>query len=649
VNFFERQAHVRRMSARLVILFIVAVIAIVALVNVVVLIAANSSGGRHRTSTTLTGAQDLTVLIVTTAVTLGAIFVAATYRTLALRGGGGVVARELGGVLVPQNTSDPQLRRLRNVVEEIAIASGVPVPEIYVLPQEAGINAFAAGWSSSDAAVTVTQGALNTLNRAELQGVIAHEFSHVLNGDMRLNIRLIGLLFGILFLAVIGRSLTYAGWLGGGGRRNNRDNSAGLIAFVGIALLIVGGVGVFVGRLIKAAVSRQREYLADASAVQFTRQTSGIVGALAKIAGIEAGSSLRNPKREEVGHMLFGSGAKFQSLFATHPPLVDRIKALDPSFDPQRLEAMRRQWAAAPPNGLAEDAAMGLAPGAPGAPAAAAAVPAGTDTMRVDGANLVAGIAAPDPGAYQRAAAMIAQIPADVADRARNPATAVALVLGMLLSDAPAARTQQHGLLAQRHGAALADAVWQEGSALSGLNPLLRLPLAQLALPAVRYRSAQERQAVIDQVNLLIHADQTITAQEYCLSRLVYGELAASLQPTSVRRPGRAKIRQVSAQVLTLLAVVAQAGNTDPAAAAHAFASGVATALPGEQPPYAPPPQGVTALEAVWPALEQLDPAEQQRLISAVVAVIADDGVTTVTEMDLLRTIGGLLHVPVPL
>jgi hypothetical protein len=511
-----------------------------------------------------------------------------------------------------------------------------------------GINAFAAGWSTSDAAVTVTQGALNTLNRAELQGVIAHEFSHVLNGDMRLNIRLIGLLFGILFLAVIGRSLTYAGWLGGGGRRNNRDNSAGLIAFVGIALLVVGGIGVFVGRLIKAAVSRQREYLADASAVQFTRQTSGIVGALAKIAGIEAGSSLRNPKREEVGHMLFGSGARFESLFATHPPLVDRIKALDPSFDPQRLEAMRRQWAAAPPNGLAEDAAMGLAPTGSPAPSATA-VPAGTDTVRVDEAALLAGIAAPDAGAYQRAAAMIAQIPADVADRARNPATAVPLVLGMLLSDSPTARTQQHAVLAQRHGAALADAVWREGSALTGLNPLLRLPLAQLALPAVRYRSAPERQAVIDQVNLLIHADQTITAQEYCLSRLVYAELAASLQPSSARRPGRGKISQMRAQVFTLLAVVAQAGNDDPTAAAHAFASGVAAAVPGERQPYAPPAQGVTALEAVWPALSQLDPAEQQRLISAVVAVIADDGVTTVTEMDLLRTIGGLLHVPVPL
>src|SRR5215831_10212564 len=207
------------MSTRLVILFAVAVIGIIAAVNLAAALAFSRS--------VETPAQLVGILVVTSLVTLLAIVLAAGFRMIGLRGGGGVVARELGGVLVPQDTADPQLRRLRNVVEEIAIASGTPVPEIYLLPHENGINAFAAGWSTSDAAVAVTRGALERLNRAELQGVIGHEFSHVVNGDMRLNIRLIGLLFGILFLAVIGRTLTYGGLLGGGGRRDNRNGNNG--------------------------------------------------------------------------------------------------------------------------------------------------------------------------------------------------------------------------------------------------------------------------------------------------------------------------------------------------------------------------------------------------------------------------------------
>ena len=205
---------------------------------------------------------------------------------------------------MPQDTTDPRLRRLRNVVEEMAIAAGTPVPEVYLLPDEEGINAFAAGWSTSDAAVAVTSGALDRLNRDELQGVIAHEFSHVVNGDMRLNIRLIGLLFGILFLSVIGRTLLHGSLLAGAGRSRDEKSGSNPLPVIGFALLVAGGIGVLAGRLIQASVSRQREYLADASAVQFTRQTSGIAGALKKIGGLSAGSKLDSPKREEVGHML---------------------------------------------------------------------------------------------------------------------------------------------------------------------------------------------------------------------------------------------------------------------------------------------------------------------------------------------------------
>jgi Zn-dependent protease with chaperone function len=647
VNFFERQAHVRKMSTRLVILFVIAVIAIVAMVDLAVLVAFRRAEW--------TASQTIGLIIGSSIVTVLSISLAAGFRTLGLRGGGGVVARELGGMLVPQDTQDPQLRRLRNVVEEIAIASGTPVPEIYVMPHEKGINAFAAGWSTSDAAVSVTQGALDSLNRAELQGVIGHEFSHVVNGDMRLNIRLIGLLFGILFLAVIGRTLTYGGLLGGGGRRDNRNgNNGNPLVIIGIALLAVGFIGVIAGRFIKAAVSRQREYLADASAVQYTRQTSGIVGALAKIAGLEQGSQLRNPKREEVGHMLFGQGASLSSLLATHPPLEERIKVLDPTYDLNRLPQLARQWAAHPPVGLEEDAQLGLAPATVGAaaaavPAPAAALPAPHTTVPAVEADVLRGVGAPDHGAYAKAEALINQIPADVLDRARNPRTVVPLVLGLLMADDPTARTGQHTLLAKRYGQPTADAVWNEGSALAGLHPLLKLPLAELAFPALKQRSVAERSTVVNQVSDLIHSDGVITAHEYCLSRLVYSELGASIQPPSQWRTGSRRLGGARDAVVTLLSVVAFAGNEDPQAAARAFRAGLERVLPGLNVAYQPPTDGVTVLETAWPDLTTLSPGDTQLLVAGVVGVISDDGVTTVTEMELLRTICGLLHCPLPL
>ena len=234
-----------------------------------------------------------------------------------------------GGTAIHGDDPDPLHQRLVNVVEEMAIASGLPVPEIFVLEHEAGINAFAAGLTHNDAAIAVTRGSLERLDRAELQGVVAHEFSHILNGDMRLNQRLIGFSFGILVLWLMGRwllrSMRFAG------RSRNKGASAAVL--IGIALSVIGGIGVFFSRLIKAAVARHRERLADASAVQFTRDTTGLAGALKKIGGFTA--HLSSVETEEVAHMLFGRGRpSYRGFFATHPPLVDRIRALEPSFDP---------------------------------------------------------------------------------------------------------------------------------------------------------------------------------------------------------------------------------------------------------------------------------------------------------------------------
>jgi Zn-dependent protease with chaperone function len=646
MNFFERQRQVRRMSLRLVVLFVLAVIGIVIAVDLAVALAFNAFKGEP---------SNLVFLLVATTIAVTvAIALASVVRTAALRGGGGRVARELGGELVPADTTDPQLRRLRNVVEEMAIAAGVSVPEIYVLRNESAINAFAAGWSTSDAAVAVTAGALERLNRDELQGVIAHEFSHVVNGDMRLNIRLIGLLFGILFLSIIGRTLLQGSFLMGGGRgRGGRsDSNNNPLPIIGIALLIAGGIGVLAGRIIQASVSRQREYLADTSAVQYTRQTGGLAGALKKIGGLGEGSKLRNPKRDEVGHMLFGAGAKLSSLFATHPPLELRIRALEPDFDPAELQRLSAQWAASPPSGMREDLELGLMPRgqSPAAtPDRRGQLPEAAARMPVDVGAVVSQVATMPRAAQSRAGAIIDQIPEPILARARDVTTVVPLVLGLLLSQEPAARTQQHAELAKHYGRELADASWQEANALAGLHPLLRLPLAQLAFPALRQRSERERQDVLVAVSLLIYADNTISVYEYCLARLCYREIFEAMQPKPRRQYGRRTIADLQAEVTTLLATLAFAGSPDEAVAGRAFAAGLARVLPGTSRAYVPPTRGVLDLEAGWPLLDELQPADKELLVAGVVAVIGHDGAMTLDETELLRTVCALLHCSLPM
>jgi Zn-dependent protease with chaperone function len=615
-DFFQRQQHLRRMSLRLVLLFAIAVVGIIVTVDLVALLAlgALSPGSGP--------ARLWGILGVASLATAGAIALATLYRTATLRGGGGRVARELGGDYVPHDTVDPQLRRLRNVVEEIAIASGVPVPEIYVLQNEAAINAFAAGWSTSDAAVAVTRGALERLNRDELQGVIAHEFSHVVNGDMRLNIRLMGLLFGILFLAVAGETILRAGAFS----RSRDEKGGNPLPLLGLGLIAAGWIGVLIGRIIKASVARKREYLADTSAVQYTRNPQGIAGALKKIAGLPGGSGLKSPKTEEVAHMLFGLGSKKgQSLFATHPPLADRIKALDPSFDVTLLQALSQQWAQHPPVGLEEDVALGLAPAAPQAPS------------KVD-IDVVSRVGAPTDHSYQHASVLLQQIPDDLRDRVRSVDRVVPVVFGLLLSGDAQVRARQMAGLTAMFGATVAQACAGEADLVQRLNPLLRLPLAELAFPALRHRPVEAQQALLNAVYSLIHADGRISVFEYCLSALLHSELYESMHPKPGWRSGTRPLRKSRNEVILLLSVLAG----DHAA----FAAGMEVALPGDPARFMR--RNVVELDSAWNALRELDPAGKEQLVRAVVAVIYHDREVTVDEAELLRTVCGLLHCPLP-
>jgi Zn-dependent protease with chaperone function len=520
MNFFQHQEAARSASRRLMVLFAIAVLAVVAAVNFVVCFAL-AKADRHAvvlTSPEERAFYDPTVvewatahpgtLLVTTLVVLGIIGLASLYKTLVLSGGGGVVARSLGGVRISADTTDPQQRRLLNVIEEMAIASGVPMPEVYLLEQESGINAFAAGHNPANAAIGVTRGTITTLNRAELQGVIAHEFSHILNGDMRLNIRLMGLLFGLLVIAMIGRTaldLT---------SRGRDSKKAWPLMLIALAVLIIGYVGLFFGRMIQAAVSRRREQLADASALQFTRDPTGLRGALVKIGALSHGSKIGNPEVEEVAHMMFAPGMR--RLFATHPPLEDRLKAIDPRFDPREFDTARAKLVAA---SIQTDVGQTQTDGAP-KPSAAEKL---ESLINLPGAT-AGGVAelVGNPGtAHMRVARNIRKsLPEAIAVASRHPASARALLLGLALDSNSEARERQVRFIARQVGVAIAQAVAELQSAIDALEPEQRMPALLRTFPALRQLTREERTQLMSCLNGMLQREGRASLQSYVLRKL---------------------------------------------------------------------------------------------------------------------------------
>jgi Zn-dependent protease with chaperone function len=625
MNFFERQDIVRRQSKRLVFLFLLAVLAIVGAIDLLLVIAFSGFGEGHDPAGALVLATVLTIAVITCA---------SMFRMASLRKGGAAVAHELGATPVPENTSDPQLRRLRNVVEEIAIASGVPVPQIFVLDEEDAINAFAAGYTASDAAVTVTRGALNTLNRDELQGVIAHEFSHVINGDMRLNIRLIGLLFGILVLALIGRKILENGRF--------RGKGAGGILGVAIGLMLIGYIGLFFGRLIKAGVSRQREFLADASAVQFTRQTRGITGALKKVGGLAAGSKLATSDAEEVSHMLFGDGIGYSALMATHPPLIKRIQALEPGFKDEALAELSARWQMKAPVGMDEDFAMGLTGDHAGS------LPSRASVVGITAPAVVAQMGTPQPHDYEHAGDLNEAIPELLRAAVRQHDQVMPLMFGLLIGYDEAVRSKQRFELKARMGEAVALAAIGFADQTNDLHPMLRLPLAALAFPLLRRRPRPELQQFMDSVYALVHADGQVDLFEYCLGNLLRTQVSEALDPSRAWKPGSRRLADVTTQAVTLFAVIAQSGHDHPTDALRAYLAGLAHVFPRLNAPYTPPTDATGALDEVLPVLDLLEPYGKELLIEGLVVSISSDGRIAVAEAELLRTVCACLHCPLP-
>jgi len=627
-NFFENQDAAQRNTKHLVLLFFLAVIAIAGMLYLLAVLLTGVEQPDPNTGgfaiSPLWWQPDLAVGVAfATLIVVGG---GSLYKIAQLRSGGAVVAEALGGALIPPGTRDADERRLLNVVEEMAIASGTPTPPVYLLRDEPGINAFAAGFTPGDAVVGVTSGCVRQLSRDALQGVIAHEFSHVLSGDMRLNIRLMGVIHGILIIGIIGFFLMRSSMFAGHARRS-RDNSAMAMLAAGVGLMIIGFLGTFFGNLLKASVSRQREFLADASAVQFTRNPEGIAGALKKIGGYEGGSILESPNAPESSHLFFSKGLRggLQMLFSTHPPLDARIRRLDPSWE-----------------GEARAVAAGAVPAAAGA-SAFAGLPAEPDGSAIDQ------VGEPTAAHVAYASALVRDLPPAVAAAVHEAYGARAVIYALLIDRDPDPRKRQLDQL-QRFGEDGIDhATLRLLPEIERLDGRARLPLVDMALPALRALSPPQYRAFEHNVQALVAADQQMDLFEWTLQRILLTHLAPTFE--GVRRPRqRLQSQRQLRQVLeVILSTLARAGSLSESKMAETlgdvgrnFVGGELRLLPTDQ-------VGLVPLDEALSLAASLDSTAKERLLRACAQVIAADGKVASPEAELFRAIGDSLGCPVPL
>jgi Zn-dependent protease with chaperone function/uncharacterized tellurite resistance protein B-like protein len=649
MDFFAQQDKTRRKTKLLVFYFILAVAAIVVacyFVGLIIFSAAQSHHHHYDEQPQLVLWNAKLFFGVTLGV-LAIIVIGSAYKTNQLAGGGGSVATLMGGRLVNSNTTDPDERKLLNIVEEMAIASGVPVPQVYVLEREQSINAFAAGHTTSDAAIGVTRGCIQMLSRDQLQGVIGHEFSHILNGDMRLNLRLIGIIFGLLCIATIGRILLRT-------RGSGRDKNP--LPIIGLALMLLGFIGVFFGRLIQAAVSRQREFLADASSVQFTRNPGGLSGALQKIGRYSFGSRLESEHAPDMCHMFFGNGVSepFFGLMATHPPIPDRVRAIDPTWDGKFPPLDKEQMEVVKRAAIAElerqpkplpDIFTTVLGGAVIASGGTSAPPV------IRSRSVMPNLGKPTPLHLKYAGQLRDSFPETVKASAREPLDAVALIYALLLSPDETTRTTQLTELAKR----VEPVVYQKTAALypdvSTAATHARLPMVNLTLGALRQLRVEQFNQFSQTLQWLVESDGKIELFEFVVQKIVLRRLA--LQFSGARPPVAQyyTLKPLVPDCAVVLSALANVSSSDPVAVQKAFEAGAPylrapndndlTLLPREQ-------CGVNQIDAALNRLALAVPTIKKNLIEACVYTVGADGVIVESEAELLRAVADTLDCPIP-
>jgi Zn-dependent protease with chaperone function len=565
------------------------------------------------------------------------------WNVMQLASGGKVVAEMAGARRVNPATPDPLERRLLNVVEEMAIAAGVRVPAVYVMDQERGINAFAAGYEVSDSIVAVTRGTLETLNRDELQGVVAHEFSHILNGDMRLNIRMIGVLAGIVFIGSIGEFLMRS-------QRDSDSKASGPIMLGGLALLLIGYIGLFFARLIKAAVSRQREFLADASSVQFTRNPDGIAGALDQIGASAAGTLVAGRRAEDFSHMFFCQGitVRLSSLFDTHPPIEERIARAHPRFRREDYRRSRAPAAIAPGKDDAAQSAGEEKTVVPTHYAGRRGADLGTAWGRsaVESAGLVGAI---DGDKVNYAVKLLAALPGGLRESLRESDGARATLVALLLAPKDDVRKLQLDALAAKGLAALGEKACAIEPLTRRLGPAFHMPVVDLALPAIKQAPEAARLELVAALQAAIHSDRRVSLHEFAVLTLVRSQLAPRSKPGAA---GNRRLSDLEAAVLVVLSLVAHAGTRQDATGQRGEALAAAMRAGLKEMGLAEAPAvGALTLEAAAEALEMLKalaPMQKAILVKGLFAAVTADGSIRVVEAELMRLVGAVLDCPLP-
>jgi Zn-dependent protease with chaperone function len=631
MNFFEGQQTARRKTRVMIMLFVMAVVGIVLAIDMVAAIAWH--WGNVRTPV------PAHIYLLASVATVAAILLVSLFQIVSLRAGGGdAVAAKVGARRVSPSTTDLLERRLLNVVEEMAIASGTRVPSVYVMDQEQGINAFAAGYDVSGAAMTVTRGTLETLNRDELQAVVGHEFSHIVNGDMSLNIRMMGVLAGIVFLGAVGGFIM---------RTTRRSKDAAPILILGVGLFAIGYIGLFFARLIKASVSREREFLADASGVQFTRNPDGLAGALDQIRASGRTSLVTNRHAEDVSHMFFCEGISMglESLFATHPPLDERIKRINPRFQPAGYRTRRRAATDMTPVDVPE-AALGFAGDSSQVPEARAS-DAGQAWGRSprESAALVGQV---DDRKVELAKRVLAAIPEGVRERVREAEGAAATVVALVIANDDAVMQAQLAAVRNAGDAKLAEAARMLAIEMRAVGPAYYLPIVDLALPALKLASAELRSGLLTALQAVIHADRRVSIFEFVVFTLMRTQLSDMPRATAKYK----SIGDVRDEAMFLLSLVVHAGcHRGPNAdrdAQTAFQAGVremgltGAGLMG---------RGALSLDragGVLDKLRDLAPMPKAVLVKGLFAAVSADGSIRIIEAAMMRMVGAVLDCPLP-
>ncbi len=568
--------------------------------------------------------------------TCGVILIGSLGKLASLSGGGAVVARDLGGRPIDPTTQDADERRVLNVVEEMSIASGIPAPQVWVMDGEEAINAFAAGTEPGNAVVGVTRGCITRLNRSELQGVVAHEFSHILNGDMKLNMRLMGWIFGVIMIGLLGRGLMRVMYYSGGRDRDGKNVGLALLV-IGVAIVIIGSIGEFFARLIQAAISRQREFLADASAVQFTRDPEGLAGALKKIGGLSAGSELKSSMAGEASHMFFSGSGIFNWGLASHPPLPIRIKKLQADWNGEFIDESR------PVRSRRDEESRASRQ-------ASKEERDNTFFSAVQAAAVLEGLGQSETQNAEKGTQVHSLLDQSWVDAAHDRTGARALIYGLLMAQEDGVQREEASYLRKVLGADMAEEASHLKDQLHGLHSSYKIALIDVALPTLRNLTAEEYTEFVDVTKWMIASDARVDLFEFMLQRMVARHLAGSFTRRKEAPVIYRDLGSLGQHALVILSTMAGlSGSGDSSHAAYKSAMSVYSAVTGQSPAQLPPSE--CSLDRIGEALDECEKttaAVKKQLIFACGQAVMQDGKVTSREAELLRSVADAIGIPVP-